>query len=86
MCTPLYPTVIKQNWGMQGYTYFFFLILFLLAEAVLMVPTIYVLSKNKKNYQTCSSSENFQFLQLLKICILHGRFFVMEVSETDPIK
>ena len=25
MNTPLNPTFIKQNWGLQGYTYFFFL-------------------------------------------------------------
>ena len=40
------------------------------------VPTIYVLSKNKKKINK-QSTENFNFYDLRKICILHGRVFVM---------
>ena len=40
------------------------------------VPTIYVLSKNKKNI----SAKNFQFLKLKNLCILHGHVFVIELT------
>ena len=45
------------------------------------VPTIYVLSKNKKKFQKFEfATENFQFFNfynLRKIYILHGRVFLM---------
>ena len=43
------------------------------------MPTIYVLSKNKKKYQHFST-ENFHFFYNLKhLCILHGQVFVMKL-------
>ena len=42
----------------------------------LTVPTIYVLSKNKKNIKTFLL-KFFIFYNLRKICILHGYVFVM---------
>ena len=35
------------------------------------------MSKNKKNIEKIFSTENFQFYNLGKTCILHGRVFVM---------
>ena len=42
------------------------------------VPTIYVLSKNKKIIKTFFA-ENFHFLNFKNLCILHGQVFVMGV-------
>ena len=38
------------------------------------VPTIYVLSKNKKNIKTFSTENLYSFKN---VCILHGHVFVM---------
>ena len=48
-----------------------------LGEAVLSVPTIYVLSKNKKNIEN-SLQKILNFYNYRKIYILHGRVFVMK--------
>ena len=48
------------------------------ARRFLRVPTIYVLSKNKKNI--IFSDEIFNFFILKNLCILHGQVFVMNVS------
>ena len=41
------------------------------------VPTIYVLSKNKKNIKIFQL-KIFNFLKLKNLCILHGQIFVMK--------
>ena len=41
-----------------------------------------VLSKNEKKYQNFSA-ENFQFLKLKILCLLHGHVFVMELNRID---
>ena len=55
-----------------------------LGEAVLRVPTIYVLSKYKKNSKTFLMkifiSYNFK-----NLCILHGHVFVMTLSANTVI-
>ena len=89
----LNPTFIKQNWGMQGYTYFF---LFLLQNidygyscthtsvpTIKRVPTIYVLSKNKKNIRIFLL-KIFIFDNFKNLCILHGRVFVMCIGASFP--
>ena len=40
------------------------------------VPTIYVLSKNKKKYQKFSA-ENFSFFTAKNLCLSHGQVFTM---------
>ena len=39
------------------------------------IPTIYVLSKNKKSIK--KNSENFHFYNFKNLCILHGQVFVV---------
>ena len=57
---------------MQGYTYFSYLcrgthiFLIFAPKHRLCVPTIYVLSKNKKKYHNLLDEKNFQFLKLKK--------------------
>ena len=58
--TPFIPTFIKQNWGMQGYTYF--LIFAPKHRLRVFVKVAYFLSENKKNIKL--SIGNLQFLQL----------------------
>ena len=66
-----------------GYAWVYLFFLFLLQNKDFgysleppRVPTIYFLSKNKKNIKIFSY-EHFQFLQLKNLCILHGYVFVM---------
>ena len=80
---PLKPHFYIEKLGFAG-VYLFFL--FLLQnidcgyslEAPRRVPTIYVLSKNKKNIKDFLL-KFFNFYNLKNLCILHGRVFVMRM-------
>ena len=83
MYTLLNPTFIQQNWGMQGFTYFSYFCSKTrivgtrkkrLGEAVLTCT--HNLCFEQKKYHRFSA-ENFQFLTLKKLCLLHGQVFVM---------
>ena len=72
---PLTPHFIVKLGFIQGYS--FFLIFALKHRLWVLVPTIYVLSKNKKNITIFHLK--IIFLTPVKNCsILHGRVFVMQ--------
>ena len=75
MYTPLY----SKTGGMQGYTYFF---LFPIQNIDCAYSLVLTCTHNQCFEQRYSkyrifSTENFHFLQLKNLCILHGRVFVM---------
>ena len=59
-----------------GYAGVYLFFLFLLQKHRLWVPTIYVLSINKKNIKICEL-KIFNFLSTKNLCLLHGQVFVM---------
>ena len=65
MYTPLNPTFIKQNWGMQGCTYFSYF--------CSKTDCGYSLEPPRRDF----SDEIFIFATEKNLCILHGQVFVM---------
>ena len=79
MYTTLHPNFIKLNWGLQGYTIFLIFalkhILWVLVR-IASLPTIYVLSKNKKNVTFFHLK--ITIFTAVKYCsILHGHVCVI---------
>ena len=74
----LIPHFYIANLGYAGvYLFFLFLLQNIDCGYLLeLVPTIYVLNKNKKNIKIFLL-KIFNFLSFVKICILHGHVFVM---------
>ena len=93
-CIPPIPHFYIGKLGYAGvYLFFLFLLqnidgeysLEPLGEAVLKrVPTIYVLSKNKKNNKKFLL-KIFNFYSLQNLCILHGQVFVMYKTGDDSL-
>ena len=69
---PLYAHFYVEKWGFQGYAGFLFFDL--KHRLFLLVPTIYVLTKNKKN---CIYLKFIIFTVFKNRCILHRHVCVM---------